>query len=80
MNTFHDFKHGYLKNLDASAIELKYANSKLAFLVVLPNQRTGLSALEIKMKDYDFAEITKEMSVHTVSLAMPNSKLNTTSN
>lgn len=75
MHSTYDFKHGYLEDLDASAIELKYANSTLAFMVVLPNQRTGLSAMETKMKDYDLTKITKEMSVHTVGLTIPKFKV-----
>lgn len=75
MHSTYDFKHGYLSDLDASAIELKYANSKFAFMVILPNQRTGLSAMEAKMTGYDLTKITKEMSVHTVGLTMPKFKV-----
>lgn len=75
MYATHDFKHAYLEDLDASAIELKYANSSLAFTIVSPNQRTGLSAVETKLKDYDLTKITDKMFEHTVGLTMPKFKI-----
>lgn len=43
----------HLEQLDAKALELKYANSNFSFVIVLPHQRTGLAALELKLKNYD---------------------------
>lgn len=50
-----------LDDLDASALEMKYADSKLSFVIVLPKSRTGWSALEAKLKDYDLTKIIDKM-------------------
>lgn len=43
--------------LDASALEMKYANSKYSFIILLPRSRTGLSTLERKLKNFDLTKI-----------------------
>lgn len=52
-----DFNVAYVEDLDAKALEMKYANSNISFVIVLPNNRTGLTALETKFKDYDLTKI-----------------------
>lgn len=52
-----DFNVAYVKDLDAKALEMKYANSNISFVILLPNNRTGLTALETKFKDYDLSKI-----------------------
>lgn len=42
-----------LNDFDATALEIKYAASKYAFIIVLPKNRTGLTALETQMKNVD---------------------------
>lgn len=70
------FNHApYLEDLQASALELKYANSNLSFVIVLPFRRTGLTEVEAKMKHFDLNNITDEMRVQKVDVIIPKFKV-----
>ncbi|XP_031635358.1 ovalbumin-related protein X-like [Contarinia nasturtii] len=68
-------QYGKLKDLDAVALEMKYADSKLSFLIILPNSRTGLSALEKKMKNYKLKDIISKMKLTTCCVTIPKFKV-----
>lgn len=53
-----NFGRVYSEELEANALAMNYANSKLAFVIVLPKNRTGLTALEAKLKHFDLTKIT----------------------
>lgn len=55
-----DFNFAYVDDLDAKALQLNYANSNISFIILLPNNRTGLQALESKIQDYDLKKIEFE--------------------
>ncbi|XP_031628981.1 serine protease inhibitor 42Dd-like isoform X2 [Contarinia nasturtii] len=61
MSITKKFNHAVLDELDATAVEMNYANSNFSFMIVLPNKRTGLSTLENRLQNYDLAKITKKM-------------------
>lgn len=46
-----------LDDLDSTALSLDYANSSLSLVIVLPNNRTGLQALESQLPNYDLPRI-----------------------
>ncbi|XP_055317899.1 antichymotrypsin-2-like isoform X3 [Sitodiplosis mosellana] len=69
------FNYAVLEELDATALEMKYANSNFSFVIVLPNSRTGLPALEAKLKNYDLAKITDQMHKHEVEVTIPKFKV-----
>lgn len=56
---------------DASALEMKYANSKFSFVIILPTNRTGLGALEEQLKNYDLSNIIDEMYPTELYLRIP---------
>ncbi|XP_055298180.1 serine protease inhibitor 42Dd-like isoform X2 [Sitodiplosis mosellana] len=68
------FNYTTLNDLDATAIAMKYANSSFSFVIVLPNSRTGLSALESKLKNYDLSRITHQMCTRKVKVTIPKFK------
>lgn len=70
-----DYRYAQLDDLDASALELKYAESDISFVVVLPNSRTGLPALEAALKNYDLANITGQMYKQKVEVTLPKFKI-----
>lgn len=69
------FNYGMLEDLDATALEMKYANSNFSFVIVLPNSRTGLSALESKLLNYDLAKINEQMFKQEVDVTIPKFKV-----
>lgn len=69
------FKYGYLDDLEAEAIEMKYANSNISFVVVLPYERMGLTKLESKLKDYYWAKITEKLYEQDIYLHLPKFKI-----
>lgn len=60
-----------IRELDATALEMKYANSGFSFGIILPESLTGLSALEAKLKDYDFAKITNQFLETSINVKVP---------
>lgn len=66
-----NLKFADLPDLDATALEMNYSNSNFSFVIVLPNSRTGLSALESKLKSYDLSNITSRMYNQAIEIAIP---------
>jgi serpin B len=69
------FKYGHLQDLDATAIELPYKDSDITMLIILPNTRTGLSALEGKLNTIDLGEISSKMYSQEVNVEIPKFKI-----
>lgn len=69
------FGFAELSDLDASALELKYAKSNISFVIILPNGRTGLSALEVALMNYDLSKITSRMHKRNVEVILPKFKI-----
>lgn len=71
MNIDEWFNYADLPELNASALEMKYADSNFSMVVILPNSRAGLSELESNMKDHDLKEIVANMSMQKVEIWIP---------
>lgn len=71
-----NFNHAKINDLQASALEMKYANSTLSFVIILPNSRVGLPELETKLRTYDLATITEQMHRRKVAVSIPKFKIN----
>lgn len=69
------FNYAVLDDLNASALEMKYANSNFTFVIVLPDSRTGLPELETKLKNYDLSQITDQMRSQEVDVTIPKFKV-----
>lgn len=69
------FKYGTLRDLDATAIELPYKDSGITMMIILPNRRTGLSALEAKMNTLDLGEISKQLYSQEVNVKIPKFRI-----
>lgn len=65
----------YLVDLDASALRLDYANSNFSFLIVLPNNRTGLTTLEARLKNYNLLRIIDQMLYTSCHVEIPKFKI-----
>lgn len=75
MHINDDFRYAELDDLEASALELEYTNTDLTFVVVLPNSRTGLPALEAKLQNYDFKKISNALYSTKVDVKLPKFKV-----
>lgn len=69
------FDFGYIEELDAQAIELKYAGSDISLLVILPSTRSGLSEVESKLKNFDLTQIHSHLHSREVELTLPKFKI-----
>lgn len=69
------FKYGALPDLDATAIELPYKDSDISMLILLPNTRTGLSALEGKLNTIDLGEVSSKLWSQEVNVEIPKFKI-----
>lgn len=75
MHNSNYFNYTVLPELDATMLELEYADSEFSFLVILPNQRMGLAALESKLKDIDLKTISEKLNREYVKVSMPKFKI-----
>ncbi|XP_002015536.2 uncharacterized protein LOC6590792 [Drosophila persimilis] len=71
MNLKKKFRYADLPDLGAAALELGYADSDLSMLVVLPNSRTGLPALEEKLRGTLLSVITQSLQKTEVVVKLP---------
>ncbi|XP_031633972.1 antichymotrypsin-2-like, partial [Contarinia nasturtii] len=62
MHVTSNFRLREFDDLDATSLELKYANSKLSFVIVLPHKREGLSKLEGKLSNYNLTKLAGDFS------------------
>lgn len=70
-----DFKYGALADYDATAIELPYKDSDISMMIILPNTKTGLSALEAKLNQINFSEVSKSLWSQEVNVEIPKFKI-----
>jgi serpin B len=69
------FKYGVMEDLDASAIELPYKDSNISMVIILPNSKTGLAALESKLTSIDINELSSRMYSQEVNVEIPKFKV-----
>lgn len=69
------FRYAHVPELDATAIELPYANSSLVMMVILPNAKTGLAKVEAGLANLDLSEISQKMHKVEVNVYMPKFKV-----
>lgn len=74
MHITERFNYAVLDDLEATALEMKYANSNFSFVIILPNSRSGLSKLEKKLKNYDLAQIGDYFHSREVYVKIPKFK------
>ncbi|BFG06180.1 serine protease inhibitor 42Dd [Drosophila madeirensis] len=74
MNLKKKFRYAALPELDAAALELPYADSDLSMLIVLPNSRSGLTALEEKLRGTPLSVITQSLQTTEVVVKLPKFK------
>lgn len=71
-----NYSYAELEDLDATALEMKYANSDLAFVIVLPNNRfESLSVLEAKLAHYSLDKIVEQMNLEDIYITIPKFKV-----
>lgn len=58
-------------DLDSIAVQLPFADEDLSMLILLPNNKTGLDALEAKLVGLDLPQRRKQMMQETVKITMP---------
>lgn len=74
MNVKERFRYADLPALDAAALELPYKDSDLSMLIILPNSKTGLPALEEKLRGTTLSQITQALHRTQVVVKLPKFK------
>lgn len=70
-----DFRFASLEDLDASSAEIRYKNSVLVFVIVLPNSRNSeLSSLESKLANRELKQITDRFYWREGEITIPKFK------
>jgi serpin B len=75
MRTKNNFKYGYIRELESSAIELPYKDSDISMLIILPNSRTGLPEVERKLTSISLNKISEELYEQEVNVELPKFKI-----
>lgn len=65
------FHSANLIALNARALELKYVNSNYSFMIILPDNRTGLADLESKLRYVNLADVAAQMSYDELEITIP---------
>jgi serpin B len=69
------FNYGVFEELDATALELPYKDSDITMMIILPNKRGGLAALEKNLHKVDFSEMSNRMYSQEVNVEIPKFKI-----
>ncbi|XP_050092124.1 serine protease inhibitor 42Dd-like isoform X1 [Anopheles aquasalis] len=75
MNIKKHFGYNNFEDKGFSALELTYNGSDVTMLVLLPNERDGLAALEEKLPSLNLAEITSQLYKQEVEVFLPKFKI-----
>lgn len=75
MHTRKHFNYASIQALDATVLDMKYLNSNLSFMIVLPNQRTGLSTLENNLINFGLNNIINLLFTYEVIVTIPKFKI-----
>jgi serpin B len=70
-----NFRFGEFKEFNSCVLELEYENSDASFLIVLPESRTGLAAVEAKLNDIDFHDVSSKLHKSDVRLHLPKFRI-----
>ena len=65
------FKYAELKDLDATAIAINFADSDLSLIMILPNYLKSFPEIEEHMKNYDLTKIINQMRPERIFLKIP---------
>lgn len=71
----HRLKFVHSAELQASFVELKYADSKFSFVIALPTATSTLRQLESRIKHVNLADILSQMKLHGLTLSLPKFKV-----
>lgn len=63
------------EELQATLVELKYADSKLAFIVALPYKSSNLEQVAQKIKQHKLFNIIRQMKPQAMTLLLPKFKV-----
>ncbi|XP_049299678.1 antichymotrypsin-2-like isoform X2 [Anopheles funestus] len=75
MNIKKHFAYNNFEQHGFSALELTYGGSDMTMLILLPNGRMGLAALEEKLPTLNLAELTTQMHKQEVEVFLPKFKI-----
>ncbi|XP_032306077.1 uncharacterized protein LOC6494624 [Drosophila ananassae] len=74
MSVKERFGYADLPSLNAAALELPYKDSDLSMLIILPHSKTGLPALEEKLRSTPLSVITQALHKTQVQVKLPKFK------
>ncbi|ALC41242.1 Spn31A, partial [Drosophila busckii] len=69
------FAYAELPELDATAVELPYANTQTSMLLILPNQLDGLAQLERQLANVDLNALAARLRRELVTVRLPKFRI-----
>eukprot|EP00667_Euglena_gracilis_P009791 EG_transcript_9959 len=83
MHLTGSFRVSAIQRLDATILELPYKGDRLSFIIILPNERFGLSSVEDKLPSYDLNQVNTKLMMamkRRTALHFPRFALDSTHN
>ena len=74
-NNEESFGYGYADELDAKLLELKYKDSEMSLVIILPNKKNGLQEMVTKMADMKLNDILSKIRKGRIMVSMPKFKI-----
>lgn len=75
MFTKKSFDYGRIDEVEASVLEMRYADSDVSFLIILPDKNDGLKEMESKLGGINLGLIRGKMRNVEVELTLPKFKI-----
>lgn len=69
------FAYGEFPELDATGLEMKYENSNISMMILLPNKLDGLAEMEQRLHDVDLNSLSTRMHLETVTIKIPKFRI-----
>ncbi|XP_071053226.1 serine protease inhibitor 3/4-like isoform X26 [Onthophagus taurus] len=78
MHLTDHFEYAEDTELDAKILRMRYTNKDVSMVIVLPNSKTGIFALEQKLANKDLTTLTSQLVSREVIVSLPKFKIETT--
>uniref|UniRef100_A0A1I8QEJ1 Serpin domain-containing protein n=1 Tax=Stomoxys calcitrans TaxID=35570 RepID=A0A1I8QEJ1_STOCA len=71
MTTEGLFEQVVLKDLQSHLVRMRYKNSDLSMVIILPDSRTGLKDLEVKLRNVSLPSFKTQLTLSKLEITMP---------
>ncbi|XP_075167858.1 antitrypsin-like [Haematobia irritans] len=71
MTTEGAFEHAAITDIESHAVRMRYKNSDLSMIIILPDSRTGLNSMNDKLQNFSLQSLKSLFKTKKVEITMP---------